>query len=227
MTAKNRADIQADIDTILADNSTGDISEEDIRGVMETAKDSNLNLLETGNQTVAGTINEAVLALETIRMGWIDYADAATAGTPISITGGAGFVNLTNDGAGAGSNDLFKISSVGELWDVSANEFTWADGLKVGDVAEMRLNIIPTTTSANQIVNVKLQMGIGDPGEYPIAWESKYYKTSGVQQAIVVSHKVYMLDTITLDNPAKFQVESDGNCTIQVVGWPVFHLLRG
>ncbi len=227
MTAQNRADTQTEIDSLLPTNGTGNIDASDIRTTAETAKDSNLNLLETGDQSVAGTINGAKLAVETIRMGWIDYADATTAGTPISITGGSGFVDLTNDGAGAGSNDGFKVSGIGELWDVSANEFTWADGLKVGDVAELRLNIIPTTTSANQIVNVRILMGVGDPGEYDISWESKYYKTSGVQRAIVVSHKVYMLDTITLDNPAKFQVESDGNCTIQVVGWPVFHLLRG
>lgn len=57
MAAKNRSDIQAEIDALLADNTTGDISPLDVRTVHETAKDSNLNLLESSAQTVAGEIN--------------------------------------------------------------------------------------------------------------------------------------------------------------------------
>jgi hypothetical protein len=58
MTAKTRADIQTEIDSLLADNTTGDISPLDVRTVHETSKDSNLNLLDTsGTQTVAGTVN--------------------------------------------------------------------------------------------------------------------------------------------------------------------------
>lgn len=58
MTAKTRADIQTEIDSLLADNSTGDISPADVRTVHETSKDSNLNLLDTsGTQTVSGTVN--------------------------------------------------------------------------------------------------------------------------------------------------------------------------
>ena len=57
MTAKNRSDIQSEIDAVLADNSTGDISPSDVRTVHETSKDSNLNLLESTTQTVAGLTN--------------------------------------------------------------------------------------------------------------------------------------------------------------------------
>lgn len=58
MTAKTRADIQTEIDSLLADNTTGDISPLDVRTVHETSKDSNLNLMDTsGTQTVAGTVN--------------------------------------------------------------------------------------------------------------------------------------------------------------------------
>jgi len=57
MVAKNRTDIQSEIDALLADNATGDISESDVRTVHGTSKDSNLNLLETTAQTVAGLTN--------------------------------------------------------------------------------------------------------------------------------------------------------------------------
>jgi len=57
MTAKNRTDIQSEIDSLLADNVTGDISPSDVRIVHGTSKDSNLNLLESTTQIVAGLTN--------------------------------------------------------------------------------------------------------------------------------------------------------------------------
>ncbi len=58
MTAKNRADAQSEIDSLLADNSTGNISPLDTRTVHETSKDSNLNLIDTaGTQTVLGDVD--------------------------------------------------------------------------------------------------------------------------------------------------------------------------
>jgi hypothetical protein len=58
MTAKTRADIQTEIDTLLANNTSGDISPLDVRTVHETSKDSNLNLLDvSGTQTVLGAVD--------------------------------------------------------------------------------------------------------------------------------------------------------------------------
>ncbi len=58
MTAKNRADIQTEIDALLADNTAGDVSPLDIRTVHETSKDSNLNITDvSGTQTVLGAVN--------------------------------------------------------------------------------------------------------------------------------------------------------------------------
>lgn len=59
MTAKNRADIQTEIDTELADNGVGAIAATNSRTVAETSKDSNLNLLDTANQTVVGEVDFA------------------------------------------------------------------------------------------------------------------------------------------------------------------------
>lgn len=58
MTAKTRADMQTEIDALLADNAAGDISPLDVRTVHETSKDSSMNLLDTaGTQTVLGSVN--------------------------------------------------------------------------------------------------------------------------------------------------------------------------
>lgn len=226
MTAKNRADTQTEISSLLPTTGTGDISATDIRTTAETAKDSNLNLLETGNQTVASTINSATISAETTRMGMQDYADATTAGTPISITGGAGFVALTNDGAGAGTNKGTKVTGIGELWDVSGQVFNWDDGLELGDQVNIRLNIKITTTGANQIVSVKMVAAIGG-SPYDIFWQSSYYKTSGAQDNLAKTSLVYMGDTNTLVNGARFEIQSDGNCTVEVIGWAIQHFVRG
>lgn len=91
MTAKNRANIQTEIDSLLADNGTGDISPSDVRVVHETSKDSNLNLLETTAQSVASPVNytgdlqqngDSVKPLEEVRIN-----SAADWPTPTSIGG--------------------------------------------------------------------------------------------------------------------------------------------
>ncbi len=224
MAAKNRADTQTEINSLLPTNGTGDIGASDIRATAETAKDSNLNLLETGNQTVASTINSATLSAETVRMGMQDYADD-TAGSAIAITGGGGFVALPNDGADAATNKTFKVTGVGELWNTSTNLFDWTS-LSLGDQVNIRLNIKVTTTGANQIVSTKMVAAIGG-SPYDIFWQSSYYKTSGLQDSIVKTSLVYMGDTNTLNNGARFEVESDGNCTVEVIGWAIQHFVRG
>lgn len=55
MTAKNRADLQTDITTDLADNITGDISAEDVRSILIDITDSIISPLDTeayGKQTI-------------------------------------------------------------------------------------------------------------------------------------------------------------------------------
>ena len=224
MSAKNRADTQAEIDALLATSGTGDISAADVRTTAETSKDSNLNLLEPGDQSVASTINSATISAETARMGMQDYADATTAGTPISITGGAGFVAVTNDGAGVGTNKAYKVTGIGELWNVAGQVFDWSD-LALGDQVNIRLNVVVTTTAANQVVSTKLVAAIGG-APYDVFWQSSYYKTSGAQDPIVKTSLVYMGDANTLDNGARFEIESDGNCTVEVIGWAIQHFVR-
>lgn len=224
MTAKNRADIQTEIDSLLPNNTTQDISPEDVRTVHETSKDSNLNLLETTNQDVASTINGATITSETVRMGLMDYNDLATATTPIAVTGGAGFVDLTNDGLGAFTNKTYKVSGVGELWDASTNLFDWSD-LSLGDQVNIRLDAEVVTTSPNQTVTFQLLVGVGG-SPYTLLYSESNFKNTGSHEINRFS-MIYMGDANTLNNSAKFQVSSDANCTVEVRGWALQHFLRG
>ena len=225
MVAKNRNDTQTEINSLLNTSGAGDISATDVRTTAETAKDSNLNLLETGNQDIASTVNDATIAGETTRSGTILYADTATASTPITVIGGAGFVAMPNDGLSPDSSDGGKVTGVGELWDAGTGLFTWTDGLVLNDICFIRLSFIPTTTAANQTVTAKLQAAIGG-SPYPLFWSSTFYKTSGIQEPVVSTQFIFMGDTNTLNNGARFEVESDSNCDIEVVDWAIVHLLR-
>jgi len=224
MAAKNRADTQTEINSLLATSGTGDISAADIRTTSETAKDSNVNVLETTAQTIASTLNGATLSAETVRMGMQDYADD-TSGAAVAITGGAGFIALPNDGASSDTNKIFKVAGVGELWDTAGGTFDWST-LELGDQVNIRLNIVITTTAANQTVSVKMVAAIGG-SPYDIFWDSEYYKTSGVQDPVVKTSLVYMGDTNTLNNGARFEVSSPSNATVEVVGWAIQHFVRG
>jgi hypothetical protein len=223
MTAKNRADIQTEIDALLANNTTGDISPTDVRTVHETSKDSNLNLTETVNQTVASKINGATITSETVRMGMMDYNDLATATTPISIPGTSTFIDITNDGAGVNTNKLFKVVGVGELWNTGTNLFDWTD-LVLGDQVNIRLDLEVTTTSPNQLVITQLLVAVGG-APYTLSYAENVFKNTGAHEVNRFS-MLYMGDTNTLNNGAKFQVSSDGTATVIVRGWALQHFLR-
>ncbi len=224
MTAKNRADIQTEINSLLANNTTGDISPTDVRTVHETSKDSNLNLLETTNQTVASKINSATLTGETVRMGMLDYNDLATATTPISVPGTSTFIDVTNDGAGPATNKLFKIADVGELWDTGTQLFDWTS-LKLGDQVNVRLDLEVTTTSPNQTVIVQLLVAFGG-SPYTLLYSEDNFKDTGPHEISRMS-LIYMGDTNTLDNGAKFQISSDATANLEVRGWALQHFVRG
>jgi hypothetical protein len=223
MAAKNRVDIQTEIDALLANNTTGDISPTDVRTVHETSKDSSLNLIETANQSLASKLNNLTVTSEIARMGMMDYNDLATATTPISIPGTSTFTDITNDGAGSNTNKLFKVAGVGELWNTGTNLFDWTD-LVLGDQVNIRLDLEVTTTSPNQLVITQLLVAVGGV-PYTLSYAENVFKNTGVHEVNRFS-MLYMGDTNTLNNGAKFQVSSDGTATVIVRGWALQHFLR-
>ena len=153
-------------------------------GTGDKWRDAFLKVISNFSQLFVTTIQNTadITALQSqivssCQIGMQDYSDDVS-GAAIAVIGGGGFVELPNDGAGAGTNKLFKVL-----------------------------------------------VGIGG-SPYSIDWDSKYYKTSGVQADIATTSLVYMRDSNTLDNGAKFEVESDSNCTVEVIGWAIQHFVR-
>ena len=157
--------------------------------------------------------------------GFADYNDNATSGTPLNVTGGGAAVVLTNDTLGAYTNTQFLPEGVDRLWDPSTNNFDWSD-LKVGDMVDIRLDIIVKTLSSNTGIDVLLHLGTG-AGAYSIPFIQEHnFKSSGNHQ-ITSFNSIYIGDTNTLNNGGQFKITADANCSVAVNGWYVRCLRRG
>jgi hypothetical protein len=181
-------------------------------------------LLEEMLLTNYSQVLEPFANADLVQMGIYDYNDTATATTPINVTGGAGFVYLTNDGLGDFTQTDNALPGAPNLWDASTDEFDWTD-LNIGDSVDIRLDIEVTTTQPNQQVTVALEVASGDAGEYDIQFSKNTYKTAGVQDVLVMNG-IYMGDVVTQGNPAKFKIRSDDNATVVVRGWYLKALAR-
>jgi len=147
MTAKNRTDIQSEIDSLLADNVTGDISPSDVRIVHETSKDSNVNLLESTTQVVTGLVNYTG-GLQVSGAGVVPIANrvvvnvAADFPTPVSdvITLAANTeyflgdnnIDIGNDDFALGANVVISGGSIGIAKITTTSTGTLFTGSDVG-----------------------------------------------------------------------------------------------
>ncbi len=148
--------------------------------------------------------------------GFFNYHDLATATTPISIVGGAAAVKLTNDEQGVLTLKDYSPLGVTDFWNATTNQFDWSE-LSLGDMLDLRMDIKVTTTSPNQMVDVHMVTGIGGV-EQNIPFASVFVKSTGTVD-IGRYNGGYMGDLDTLNNPAELRIESDGNATVQVIGW--------
>ena len=155
-------------------------------------------------------------SIESHIVGFVDYNDLDTATTAIVIPNTSTYISLTNDGLGAFTNKLYLPSGVTDVWDVSLDAFDWSE-LTLGDMVDIRLDIIITTANNNQEVVVALELGTGG-FSYEIPYAHLVFKSAGTYQ-INKFNGIYMGDSNTLDNGGHFKVLSDGNATVVVNGW--------
>ena len=170
-------------------------------------------------------VSGASIPSDNFHGGLFDYNDAATAITPISVTGGNAPLALTNDAAGPFTNTAYAPVGVTTVWDEVAGEFDWTE-LGLGDMVDIRLDVTITTLSVNTEVKVDLHLAVGG-GEYTIPWVNPVnIKTVGTYKEVTYSG-IYIGDSNTLDNAANFRISSDKDCTIVVNGWYVKIIRRG
>lgn len=173
--------------------------------------------------SIAKTLAQPLPA-ETFSGGFFDYNDLATATAPISVTGGAGFVVMTNDGLGANTLKTYKPASVGEIFNTSTGQFDFTD-LSLGDMIDIRFDLEITTTSPNQDIELDMFFGVG-VAEYELPVFSGSIKSAGAHE-INRFNGYYMGDTLTKDNPAELRLSSLDDCSVIVRGWYVKIIKRG
>jgi hypothetical protein len=155
-----------------------------------------------------------------VQAGVYDYNDLATTTTPISLPTPGTFVNLTNDAAGSFTNTTYSLPGVPNLWFTGTQRFNWTS-LALGDTVDIRLDLVLTSTTANQAFDIALFLAAGTGGEYQIPWAvEKVFKASGTRRFIEFN-SIYMGDTNTYNNPALFKIKSDAAATVVVNGWYV------
>lgn len=169
--------------------------------------------------SIAGILNANDTELyDRIGVGVYDYNDTATQTTPISISSPNTFFNLTNNALGAFTNTTYKLPGVDNVWFTGTQAFDWT-GLELGDTLDIRLDIEVTSTSANQDFDVSLFIADGQPGVYQIPFAvERAFKSAGARR-VVLYNGIYMGDTNTLNNPARFKIKSSDTGSVKVAGW--------
>lgn len=166
-----------------------------------------------------------VLPANNCRIGLVDYNDSETAGSPIAVTSGTSPVSLTNDAAGAFTNELFLPDGVTSIWNSATDVFDWSE-LKLGDMIDIRLDVSVTTTSVNTEISIDLRLGTGG-SSYTIPWILETnFKNTGVHN-LNRYNAIYLGDTNTLNNGGQFMISTDKDCTVVVNGWYCKILING
>ena len=163
---------------------------------------------------------------DVFRMGWEDYADSATASTPITLTPTDTFVNLTNDGLGSNTNTAYALPGIDPLWDTTSDELDFS-GLELGDTVTIRIDSEVTTSGANHAITWAVRLGVGGtPYELPVYAE--LFKSAGTYHR-VITLPIYIGDSNTKDNPGKIMAKSDTGTsdTVEVNGWFIEARKRG
>ena len=152
-----------------------------------------------------------------IDIGILDYADLATQTTPITVIGGDPEVDIPNDGAGPFTNILYPPEGVTEVWDSVGQSFDWSE-LSLGDMIDIRLALVVTTSSINTAISVDLHLGSGGSA-YSIPFiTSTNFKSTG-EYILLRFNSIYMGNTDTLNSGGVFKISSDNNISYKVTGW--------
>lgn len=190
----------------------------DLNNIPAPSLDSLIEISEQTNPLFPLSGNISLRQLIELAQGMVtgsaNYQDTATQSSPISGTSGAAHA-LTCNGLGTQSYDDLP-TGVAQLWDASTDALDFTDLAPI-DTVEIRIDVEVTTTSANQEVELYIDMAQGG-FNYQIPLRKAVVKSAGANQ-IAIYTSLYMGDSNTVDNPAQIKLLSDGNTSTIVNGW--------
>ena len=184
---------------------------------------SNINVAvpPLGSPTTAGVranFAAAKLEIEALQTmhGFVDYNDAGTGVTPISVSPST-WTKLTNNKAGPFTKIDQLPSLVTNLWNTGTNQLALSE-VPVNSMLQVRADLIVTTTAANQVVKFRTALGIGSGSAFQLESSEMQFKAAGAKN-IAMPVAFYIGSDAIRTNPGEFQLWSDAACTVRVNGW--------
>lgn len=154
--------------------------------------------------------------------GFIDYNDS---GSTVSLAAGV-WVDISNDGAGAFSNDDYPPPGISDLMDTSDGsvDFTQTD---LGDWVIIRQHCDVTPQINGGEVEVRIQLGTGLAAYSLPVHKELMFSGAGRSYVVKGSGQVYMGDLNTKDNPGVLQIKSSVPASMVNVGAVIQVIKRG
>jgi hypothetical protein len=150
-------------------------------------------------------------------VGYFHINDTATHTTPISLSAGVNTI-LTNNALGVYTNLEQSPYLVPKIWQSFYNAFDFSH-LSIGDTLDLRVDLLLTTTSANQKYSVFLRIGEGSTEEYDLLVFSGQIKSISTDKQIVGEIGFSIDYQSHIDNLAHLYIVTDNNGSVKVNGW--------
>lgn len=155
-------------------------------------------------------------------LGWYNYNHS---GATVPLTLASTYYDLINSTTGATTNIAFAIPGATTIWNSGTNRFDFTN-LVIGDVLELRVDVVVTTTTANTALDLVLELGLGSgsPVELPIIAQ-RDIKTAGTYQ-LTFNIPFFIGSSLIKNNPARLKAKADKTgATVTINGWFV-HVIR-
>lgn len=197
----------------------------DLRSASDTdtalVYDPELTTGKTGRANLKATVQSFAQQIPGIALfGVYDYNDAATAVTPINAATPGTWYTLTNDTLGTNTLTTYGFPGVASVWSAADSAFDFS-GLSLGDTADIRIDVVVTTSAAVQEVSIHLFADDGGAGEYEVPVLGSQQFAGAGAHAAAVTQMIYMGNSATLTGNARLKIKSDAACTVVVNGWAV------
>lgn len=149
-------------------------------------------------------------------VGFFDY-NASDALSSVTLTANV-WNDIENDVLGPFTLTSYGPTDVTRVWDESISSFDFTE-LSLGDMVDIRLDILVTTTINNQQIEVDLVLAKGTPSEYRIPFISPMVVKNSGDVGLVKYNGIYMGNNDTLSGGGNFEIRSDDASTMKVNGW--------
>lgn len=157
-------------------------------------------------------------------VGWYNYNHN---GATVALTLASTYYDLINNTTGANTNINFALPGTPTVWNSTTNRFDFTS-LAIGDLLELRVDIVVTTTTVNTALDLVLELGVGSgiPVELPIIAQ-RDIKTAGTYQ-LTFNIPFFLGSTLTKNNPARLKVRADKTgATVATNGWFIYVVRPG